>query len=76
MALIDSRPSLHRLSDAHSGLGARYRWHGQVAGFDLDLTEVVTERIPDRQKTWETVEQPRLVIMSSYRVSFSDTRSS
>lgn len=68
MALMGSRLDLEQLSDNATGIGARYRWHGRIAGLTVDLTEVVTEWVPNRRKTWETIGNPRIVLMSHYRM--------
>jgi uncharacterized membrane protein len=71
MAMVGNHLRLDRLSENATGVGARYRWHGRIAGLTVDLTEVVTEWVPNRRKVWETVGQPRLIIMSGYRMSFT-----
>ncbi|MGH7333915.1 MAG: hypothetical protein ACREKS_14480 [Candidatus Rokuibacteriota bacterium] len=43
----------------------------EVAGLTLDFTEVVTEWVPGRHKTWETVGNPRIIIMAHYRIRFT-----
>ena len=71
VAMMGSRLRLDRLSESTTGVGARYRWHGRIAGLAVDVTEAVTEWVPNRRKVWETVGQPRLIIMSGYRMSFT-----
>ena len=36
----------------------------------LALEEVVTERAPPRRKVWETIGQPKLFVIGSYRMGF------
>jgi hypothetical protein len=71
MAMMGSRLQLDRLSAQATGVGARYRWHGRVLGLALDLTEVVTEWVPDRRKAWQTAGEPRLIVMAGYRMAFT-----
>jgi hypothetical protein len=71
MALLGSRLDLDRLSPQATGVGARYRWHGRILGLAVDLTEVVTEWVRDRRKAWQTVGEPRLIVMSGYRMGFT-----
>jgi hypothetical protein len=51
-------------------IGSKIRMSGHVLGFDLDLEEVVTERVPPRRKVWETVGEPRLLVLGKYRMGF------
>jgi len=71
MAMMGRRLRLDRISENATGVGACYRWHGRIAGLAIDLTEVVTEWVPNRHQVWETVGDPRLIIMSGYRMSFT-----
>lgn len=51
-------------------VGARIRMSGRMLGFDLALEEVVTERVPPARKVWETVGEPRLLVIGGYRMGF------
>jgi hypothetical protein len=51
-------------------VGSRIRMSGRIVGFDLELEEVVTERAPPTRKVWETVGEPRLLIIGGYRMGF------
>lgn len=59
--------------DEHRGqsVGSKIRMSGNVLGFDLQVDEVVTERDPPRSKVWETVGEPRLLVIGPYRMGFS-----
>ncbi|GHF23728.1 SRPBCC family protein [Pseudolysinimonas yzui] len=50
-------------------IGSHIVMRGKVLGFDLFVDEIVTERVPDEKKTWETVED-RLVVIGAYRLGF------
>jgi hypothetical protein len=58
--------------DAHKGrtVGSHIVLHGRIFGVRLFLDEVVTEREPPLKKSWETVGQPRLLVIGSYRMGF------
>ena len=51
-------------------IGSHVRMTGRMMGFDLFLEEVVTERVPPRHKTWETVGNPKLLVIGNYRLGF------
>jgi hypothetical protein len=53
--------------------GARIRLHGRVFGMQLSVEEVVVERAPPLRKVWQTVGEPRLLIIASYRLGFEVT---
>lgn len=50
--------------------GSHITMVGRVLGISLFLDEVVTERVPSRSKTWETVGTPRLLVIGAYRMGF------
>jgi hypothetical protein len=58
--------------DAERGrrLGSRIRMSGRAFGLQLSLEEVVGEYDPPRHKSWETVGEPRLLIIGRYRMGF------
>lgn len=44
------------------------RMTGRVLGIRLAVEELVTEREAPRRKTWETIGEPRLVVIGAYRM--------
>jgi hypothetical protein len=54
-------------------VGSHVRMTGRMMGFDLFLEEVVTERVPPLHKAWETVGNPRLLVIGNYRLGFDIT---
>lgn len=58
-----------------AGLGRSVGSHiivqGRVFGVRLSLDEVVTVREPPLRKTWETVGEPRLLVIGRYRMGFA-----
>ncbi len=51
-------------------LGSHIRLSGRVFGINLFLDEVVIERNPPRKKVWETVGNPRLLVIGQYRMGW------
>ena len=54
-------------------VGAHIVLSGRVFGISLYLDEVVIQRRPPRQKVWETVGEPRLLVIGAYRMGFDLT---
>jgi len=52
-------------------LGARVRLLGSFLGLKLEIDERVIDREPARSKAWQTVENPRILILARYRMGFS-----
>ena len=61
--------------DAGGGrvIGSKIRMRGSVMGIPVSLEEVVLERQPPRQKLWETVGIPKLLVLAHYRMGFELT---
>ena len=51
-------------------VGSRMRLFGKVLGLSLEVIEQVTERDPPRRKVWETLGEPRLLVIGRYRMGF------
>ena len=68
MAMMGSRLELEIVSEQSTGLGATYRYSGTMMGLSLDFSESVTRYIPNREKIWHTIGEPRLRIISSYEM--------
>ena len=62
------RMSLEMDAGHGKGIGSRLRLHGKAFGISLSLEEVVTERVPPLRKVWETVGEPKLLVVGSYRM--------
>lgn len=52
-------------------VGSHIVLKGRVFGIRLHLDEVVTSREAPRGKSWETVGEPRLLVIGRYRMGFS-----
>ncbi|MCA0451423.1 MAG: SRPBCC family protein [Proteobacteria bacterium] len=51
-------------------IGSRLRMKGRVLGVPLELDEQVVVREPPRRKFWETIGEPRLLVIGPYRMGF------
>ena len=63
---------IHTETDELRGqaVGSVIRMSGNVLGMSLRLEEAVVERVPQHHKTWETLGEPRLLVIGSYRMGF------
>jgi hypothetical protein len=59
-------------SDARNGraIGSRIRLSGRVLGVALVIEEVVTDYEPPRRKAWQTLCEPRLLVIGPYCMGF------
>ena len=71
MAMMGSKLTLKVLSEQKTGLGATYRYSGEIMGLPLDFSESVTKYVVNREKVWRTIGEPRLLIMASYEMRLS-----
>jgi hypothetical protein len=71
----DGRGSMVTETDELAGrnVGSHIRLSGRVLGLQLHVDEVVTQRNPPFEKTWETVAEPRLLVIGGYRMGFTVT---
>ncbi len=54
-------------------VGSHIKMGGSAFGLSLYVDEVVTQRDPPRRKAWETVDQPRLLVVGGYEMGFEIT---
>jgi uncharacterized membrane protein len=75
MPMMGGKLHLQKLSENATGVGATYRWYGNVLGMTIDFKETVTKWIENREKVWSTIEDPKIIIMSEYemRLQLSST---
>lgn len=59
--------------DAGRGMavGSRIRMGGSAFGITMSLEEEITERVPPTRKVWQTIGEPRLLILSGYAMGFA-----
>lgn len=58
---------------AGKSTGSRIRLSGNVFGISIRVDEIVTERTPPFRKTWETVGDPKLLVIGRYRMGVEIT---
>ena len=51
-------------------VGSKIAMEGSILGFKLFFEELVTERDPPFRKVWETIGDPRLLVIGGYRMGF------
>jgi hypothetical protein len=54
-------------------VGSRLRLSGRVFGIMLNVEEVIVDHHPPYKKTWETIGEPRLLVIGRYRMTFELT---
>lgn len=60
--------------DRHGqAVGSVIRMSGRMLSLRLSVEEAVVRRAPPREKIWETVGEPRLVVIGAYRMGFTIT---
>lgn len=72
-AMAGSRLAVEIVGRQASGVGAVYRYTGRVLGLVLDFEERVTRYAPPTLKEWQTMGQPRMLILGSYVMTFMVT---
>jgi len=66
--MMGSKLNLEELTPERSGTEKTYRWYGKVMGIKLDFTVKVTKWIAGKEKIWETIGQPKMIILHWYRM--------
>jgi hypothetical protein len=67
--------TIETVLDAQHGrsIGSHIVLRGRVLGIQLYLDEIVIVREPPLAKTWETIGEPRLLVIGPYRMGFNLT---
>jgi hypothetical protein len=68
--MLGGRMSVSTDEGKGQAVGSHIRMGGSVLGMRLELDEVVTIREPPRRKSWDTVGEPRLLVIGPYRLGF------
>ena len=66
--MMGSKLELKQLSENATGLNSKFRWFGKMMGFTMDFTVVVTKWIKDKEKVWETIGKPKMIILGWYQM--------
>lgn len=70
MAMIGTRMTLSTDAQGGRAPGSVIAMEGRVLGMALALRETVTQREPPLLKAWETLGEPRLLVIGAYRMGF------
>ena len=57
--------------DRGRAVGSKITMAGRVLGIELAVDEVVVDRVQPRAKAWETIGEPRLLVIDHYRMGFN-----
>lgn len=68
MPMMGSKLALDIVTPEPTGIGATYRYSGRVMGLTIDFSETVTRYAPGREKVWQTIGHPRLLIIDEYEM--------
>src|SRR5689334_10624328 len=68
MPMMGGKLTLEFLTKHRTGLGSKYRWTGKVMGIAMDFTVEVTKWLRNKEKIWETIGNPKIIIYSWYRM--------
>jgi hypothetical protein len=71
VAMLGSVLHTEQVSSNESGLDATYRSHGRILGLPIDFTARVTRWVPDREKVWRTIGEPRLIILGAFEMQLT-----
>lgn len=74
MPMMGGKMTLEFLTNHKTGLNTKYKWTGRVLFSTLDFTVLVTKWIKGKEKTWETIGNPRMIIYSWFRMHLSVDR--
>lgn len=74
MPMMGGKMTLEFLTNHKTGLNTKYKWTGRVLFLTLDFTVLVTKWIKGKEKTWETIGNPRMIIYSWFRMHLSVDR--
>jgi len=69
MPMMGGNLNLEFITSHQTGLGSRYRWTGNVMWMKMDFTVEVTKWTQGKEKTWETIGEPEVIIYSWYRMN-------
>jgi len=67
--MMGSKLKLEYLTPHRTGLNSSYRWRGKMMGVTMDFTVKVVTWEWAKEKVWETIGTPRLIIYSWYKMT-------
>jgi hypothetical protein len=71
VAMLGAVLHTEQVSSNQSGLDATYRSHGRILGLPVDFTARVTRWVPDREKIWRTIGEPRLIVLGAFEMQLT-----
>lgn len=66
--MMGSKLNLEWLTDHKTGLNTKYKWTGKVIGMKMRFTVIVTNWEDGKSKTWETIGDTKMIVISWYRM--------
>jgi hypothetical protein len=69
--LAGSSMTIHTDAAGGRAVGSRIRLAGRMLGIDLHVNGEVRQREPPHRKAWETIGEPRLLVIGRYRMTVS-----
>ena len=73
MMMMGSKMSTELDAGGGRVIDSKIRMRGSVMGIPVSLEEVITERQAPHRKLWETIGNPRLLVLAHYRMGFELT---
>lgn len=67
-AMMGSKLDMEWLTVYKTGLGTKYRWKGKAMGMKMDFTVEVSKWIDGREKTWGTVGNAIMIVISWFEM--------
>lgn len=66
--MMGSKLVLEQMPGPSKGVGATFHWNGKVMGMPVDIIETVTKWVENKEKVWETIGSPKIIILGWYRM--------
>jgi len=74
MAMMGGRLNLELLSPNSTGPDVSYRWRGRAMGLPIDFTVVVTKWIEGKERIWETIGDPKVIVIGWFQMFLNLTQ--
>ncbi len=68
--MMGNKLAIKWLSENKTGVGAKYKWDGNVMGMKMDFTVEVTKWIQGKEKIWETIGDAKMIVLAWFRMYF------
>lgn len=67
-SMMGGKLHLEWLTTHMTGLGTKYRWTGKVVGMKMDFTVEVNQWIKNKEKTWGTIGEAKMIVISWFEM--------